>query len=351
MTFSALDHPILSALLGDDEIAVLFAFPADWRAMLDFESALAAAQAAHGLIPPAAATRIAEVCATLAPEIGLLREGVARDGVVTVALVKQLRAAVGAEHGPHLHRGVTSQDVIDTALMIRLKRAAMLIDARLLALIAAFDALSARDGDTRLMARTRMQRALPFTARDKIANWRAPLARHRARLAAVAPHIFAIQFGGPIGVRDPLSEGGDAVAADLARRLGLADAPCWHSQRDRLFEFAAWLTNVTGTLGKFGQDIALMAQNEVADIRLAGGGGSSAMAHKSNPVKAEALVALARYAGALHGGLAQALVHENERSGAAWTLEWLTLPSQVGATAAATRNAISLCGDIEFVRH
>jgi len=351
VTFSALDHPILSALLGDDEIGALFAFEADWRSMLDFEAALAAAQAEHGLIPAAAAARIAEVCANLAPDIGPLREGVARDGVVTLALVKQLRAAVGAEHGPHLHRGATSQDVIDTSLMIRLKRTTALLDARLEALIAAFESLSARDGGAPLMAHTRMQRALPIKARDKIATWRAPLERHRARLAAMIPHVFVLQFGGPIGVRDPASDGGDAVAADLAARLGLADSASWHSQRDRLFEFAAWLANLSGTLGKFGQDVALMAQNEMAEIRLSGGGGSSAMAHKSNPVKAEALVALARYAGALHGGLAQALIHENERSGAAWTLEWLTLPQLVGATAAATRDAISLCGAIEFVRH
>ena len=347
MTFSALDHPVLGALLGDGELGAHFGFDADWRAMLAFESALAAAQAAHGLIPVEAAARIAEVSARLDPDLIALRKAVARDGVVTIALVDQLRAAVGAEHAAHVHRGATSQDVIDTGLMIRLKNAAALLDARLAAVIGALDGLSARFGDGPLMAHTRMQRAVPFAARDKIETWRAPIERHRARLATTAPTIFAVQFGGPIGVR---GEGGGAVAADLARRLGLTDAPAWHSQRDRLYEFASWLANVGGSLGKLGQDVALMAQNEVAEIRLSGGGASSAMAHKSNPVRAEALIALARFAGAAHVGMTQALIHENERSGAAWTLEWLALPPLAGAVGAATRIAISLCDDIEFVR-
>ena len=115
----------------------------------------------------------------------------------------------------------------------------------------------------------------------------------------------------------------------MAERLDLALRPSWHSQRDRIGEFGSFLSLLSGTLGKIGQDIALMAQNEVGEVQLATGGGSSAMPHKSNPVPAEVLVTLARFNAGLLGTLHQALVHENERSGAAWTLEWMVLPQMV----------------------
>jgi 3-carboxy-cis,cis-muconate cycloisomerase len=134
----------------------------------------------------------------------------------------------------------------------------------------------------------------------------------------------------------------------MAGILGLGSAPPWHSQRDRIGELAAFLSLLSGTLGKFGQDIALMAQNEVGEVRLAAGGGSSAMAHKSNPVGAEVLVALARFNAGLLGTLHQALVHENERSGAAWTLEWLVLPRMAVTTAAGLSKALALSGGVSF---
>src|SRR6202012_829905 len=136
---------------------------------------------------------------------------------------------------------------------------------------------------------------------------------------------------------------------ELAARLGLTDAPCWQVGRGAVGEFGSWLRLVPGALGKLGQDAALMAQNEIGEVRLAGGGGSSAMAHKSNPVGAEVLVALARFCAGQLGTLHQALVHENERSGAAWTLEWLILPPLATATASALRHAATLCEGMRFV--
>ena len=135
------------------------------------------------------------------------------------------------------------------------------------------------------MGRTRMQRALPIRAADKLRTWREPLERHRLRLAELKPRLFVVQFGGPVGARGGLEGKGDAVAAGLARRLGLAAGPCWHVERDAIGEFGAWLSLAAGSLGKIGQDIALMAQNEIGEARLAGGGGSSAMPHKVNPVR------------------------------------------------------------------
>jgi 3-carboxy-cis,cis-muconate cycloisomerase len=349
MTISAFDHPWLGALLGDDEVAGFFTAEADLAAMLAFEAALAGAQASLGLIPQDAARRIEAVRASFAPDRAALAAGLARDGVVAPALIKQLRAAVGEPHGRSLHRGATSQDVIDTSLTLRLKSVCAVLDRRLAALIDTLADLDARDGAVALMGRTRMQRALPIAARDKLRAWRQPLERHRARLAELRPRLLVVQFGGPVGTRGDLDGKGDALAAELARRLGLGDAPCWQGTRDAIGEFASWLSLVAGSLGKIGQDAALMAQNEIGEVRLAGGGGSSAMPHKSNPVLAEVLVTLARFTAGTAGTLHQGLVAENERSGAAWTLEWLTLPPLVAATAAALRHAQTMCAGLRFV--
>jgi 3-carboxy-cis,cis-muconate cycloisomerase len=193
-----------------------------------------------------------------------------------------------------------------------------------------------------------MQQALPFTAGDKIDTWLQPLERHREALDNLAPRLLVIQLGGPIGTRGELKGHGDAVADAMAEILGLGFAPSWHSQRDRIGEFAAFLSLVSGTLGKIGQDVALMAQNEVGEARLASGGGSSAMPHKSNPVLAEVLVTLARFNAGLLGTLHQALVHEHERSGAAWSLEWLVLPQMAIATAAGLGKAQLLLERMSF---
>ena len=136
------------------------------------------------------------------------------------------------------------------------------------------------------------------------------------------------------------------MRAALARELDLTDAPQWHSQRDRIGEIAALLVTITGTLGKIGQDIALMTYCG-DEITLANGGGSSTMPHKHNPVAAEVLVTLARFNGALLGGLAQSAVHEQERSGAAWTMEWLLLPQMAVATGTSFRTCIGMIESIQ----
>jgi 3-carboxy-cis,cis-muconate cycloisomerase len=349
MTISAFDHPILSALVGDDEIAVAFSVEADVKAMLAFEAALASAEASAGLIASEAAARIVKVCADFSPDVAGLAKGAAQDGVVAPALVKLLRAAVGEPHAGAVHRGATSQDVVDTSLVLRLKSVLGIFETRLDRLIATLRTMESEQGAVPLMGRTRMQRALPIRAGDKLRNWREPLERHRLRLSEIKPRLLVVQFGGAVGTRDGLEGKGETIAAGLARRLELGDGPCWHAQRDSLAELASWLSLVAGSLGKIGQDVVLMGQNEIGEVKLAEGGGSSAMPHKSNPVRAEVLVALARFNAGLLGAEHQALVHENERSGAAWTLEWLTLPQMVAATGASLRHAAALCQGLRFV--
>ncbi|WFP79341.1 3-carboxy-cis,cis-muconate cycloisomerase [Mesorhizobium sp. WSM4906] len=345
MTVSPFDHPLLSGLLGDEEATRHFSVEADIAAMLTFERALAEAEAECGVIPHDTEA-IVKALASFRPDTAKLRAGVARDGVVVPELVRQIRAAVGDPHGEFVHLGATSQDVVDTSLVLRLGRAIDHIGLLLGENIVRLTGLAEEFGGRALMGMTRMQPAIPITAADRIASWRAPLERHQQRLKEQSGRLLVVQFGGAAGTLDKLGDKAPAVRGALAARLGLGDAPQWHGQRDALAEFAGWLSLVTGSLGKFGQDVALMAQAGT-DIRLSGGGGSSAMPHKQNPVKAETLVALARFNATQLAGMHQALVHEQERSGAAWTLEWLILPQMVVATAAALKLAAELVGQIE----
>jgi len=346
MAVSPFDDPLLSGLLGDEEIAPQFSPEADFEELNYFEEALARAEAAEGLIPEAAAEAISLACAAFEPDTALVRQAAARDGVIVPEYVRQLRERIGPPHAEHLHFGVTSQDLIDTSLVRRLLPVVETFDVRLAAIVSSLDGLARRFGGNRLMGRTRTQDALAITVADRVVAWHGPLKRNRERLAQLKPRLLVLQFGGAAGTRDKLGAKGDAVARRLAEALGLSPAPAWHSQRDNLAEFGAWLALVSGSLGKIGADVALMAQNAIGEVALAGAGGSSAMAHKANPVAAEVLVALARHNATLSAGMMQALVHEQERSGAAWTLEWLTLPQMVMTTGAGLRTALALLASV-----
>ncbi|QND54607.1 3-carboxy-cis,cis-muconate cycloisomerase (plasmid) [Phyllobacterium sp. 628] len=346
MSISPFDHPFLSGLLGSEAATDWFSASVDIAAMLDFETALAQAEADEGLIAGEAAKAIAVACQNFKPDMAALKAGTARDGVVVPELVRQLRGLVATDHRYALHFGATSQDVIDSSLMIRLKSVLNYIESGLADIVVALDRLDTAFGGNVLMGHTRMQAAIPITAHDRIEAWRAPLLRDRQRMKTFALSFPIIQFGGAAGTLEKLGGKAEAVRQRLAAKLGLHDAPQWHSQRDRIAEFAGLLSLITGSLGKTGQDIALLAQGG-NEIHLSGGGGSSAMPHKQNPVQAELLVTLARYNAAQLSGMHQALVHEQERSGSAWTLEWLILPSMVTAAATALRTAAHLLVSIE----
>jgi 3-carboxy-cis,cis-muconate cycloisomerase len=350
MTVSPFDHPLLSALLGDEEASRHFSVEAEIEAALAFESALAEVQAENDIIAKDAAAAIVSGLSSFRPDTALLRAAVARDGVVVPELVRQIRMAVGEPHGQKVHFGATSQDVIDTGLMLRLKSVVEHLGLLLTETILRLTSLEERFGGRALTGMTRMQPAIPIKVADRVTAWRAPLQRHQERLSEQSRRLLVVQFGGAAGTLEKLDDKGPAVRAALAAKLGLVDAPQWQSQRDALADFAGWLSLVSGSLGKFGQDIALMAQGG-AEIELSGGGGSSAMPHKQNPVKAEALVALARFNATQLSGMHQALVHEQERSGAAWTLEWLLLPQMAVAAAASLRLAAELAGQMEGLGH
>ncbi len=183
MTYSAFDHPYLSGLLGDEAVAAEFSTAADIHAMLSFEAALARAEAIHGVIPESAADRITEACRGFSPDVAALRRAMAVDGVVVPELVRQLRAAVGGEAATHVHFGATSQDVIDTSLMLRMKAVAELFGTRLGDVVSVLEECDDQWGERMLMGRTRMQAAIPITVSDRLAHLDRTVARSQGSAA------------------------------------------------------------------------------------------------------------------------------------------------------------------------
>lgn len=342
MTASVFDSLIYGRLFADDAIAALFDDREQVRAMLRVEAALARAEAASGVIPEPAAQRIVAAAESLDPDPAGLAETTSENGVPVSALVTRLRAAVGGEAASYVHWGATSQDIVDTALVLQLCDAATLMDERLADLGRKLSDLARRHADTPMLARTRSQAAVPTSFGLKAAGWAAPLQRHRTRLAELKPRALMVQLGGAAGTRSVLGSAGTAVVAELARELSLGSTTVpWHAQRDGVAELAGWLSLVTGSLAKLAQDIILLAQTGIDEVH-PGGGGSSTMPQKRNPVGAELLVALARHNVALLGEMHQALVHNHERDGAAWTSEWIALPQMTVAAGTALSRAAGL---------
>ena len=339
----------LHGLVGDEEAAHLWSPERQLEAMIAFEAAHARALGRAGLLDAARAGRLARDIEGVSVDGDALRAGAARDGVPVVALVACLRAAV-ADDADRVHEGATSQDVLDTALALVLRDTTTLLLARLGSACKRLDALDARFGARTMTGRTRMQAARDIRVADRLAAWRAPLVEHADRLESLRPRVERVQLGGAVGNRDAFGAHGDDVARHLAAALGLGNPPtAWHTTREPIVEYGSRLALVAGSLGKLGQDVCLMSQQGIDEFVLADGGGSSAMPHKRNPIKAELLVTLARFAAVQVSGLHHAMVHEQERSGTAWTLEWLILPQLAMATARALAVTVELLDAVERI--
>ncbi|KZY48219.1 hypothetical protein A3731_06885 [Roseovarius sp. HI0049] len=338
----------LEAVAGDATTSARLGEARRLQDMLRVEASYARALGAVGQVTPEIAEAAAKAIEAAPIDTRQIAREAAEDGMPVPSLSRQLRAAVPENLRDAVHKGLTSQDVMDTALILTLRDILLDFETRLDRVDAALARLDDAFGAAPLMARTRMQAALPVTVADRIALWRRPLADHRQRLADLRPRLLRLQLGGPVGTRTSLHGHGDAIARHMAAALDLGNPDtAWHTDRSPLAELGGWLSMVTGSLGKMGHDIALMAQQGVDAVKLKGGGSSSAMAHKVNPVSAELLVTLARYTAVQLPGLHLALDHEQERSGISWTLEWLILPPMLIATGAALARAEALPAAIE----
>jgi 3-carboxy-cis,cis-muconate cycloisomerase len=322
--------------------------------MLDFESALARAQAAVGVIPQSAVAPIAAACRAEAFDLPALAEAATRSGNLAIPLVKALTASVAkasAEAARYVHWGATSQDVIDTATMLGLRAA---IDALLVDLdraIAGFAGLARRHRDTAMVARTWLQHALPMPFGLKLAEYAAALHRSKARLKRLDAEALALQFGGAAGTLAALGDKGLEVAEKLAAELELPlpEAP-WHTHRDRIAEAASVFAILAGSCGKIARDVSLLMQTDVAEAFEPAGedrGGSSTMPHKRNPVACAAALAAATMAPNLAATIFAAGVQDHERSAGPWHAEWPTLPTLQLVTSGALAAMVDIAQGLE----
>jgi 3-carboxy-cis,cis-muconate cycloisomerase len=296
------------------------------QAMLDVEAALARAEAKVGVIPEDVAEEIASHCRVGEFDV----EQIGRDAVDSanpvVPLVKALRASVSNDAAPHVHQGATSQDILDTAMMLIARRAidVMLEDLDEAAPSAA--ALADRHRATVMAGRTLLQQASVTTLGLKAAGWLMAIMEARDALIGTRDFFLALQFGGPVGTLAALSERGLKVVPEMAAELNLVKPPLpWHTNRTRVARLASAVAIAAGVAGKIGLDAVLLAQTEVGEARerpVPGRGGSSAVPHKANPVAAVEILAAVRGANAQAGVLLGTMLQEHERAAGAWQAEW-----------------------------
>jgi len=323
--------------------------------MLDFEAALARAEAICGVIPQAAGVAITTACRAESFDIAVLGEAATRSGNLAIPLVKALTAQVAKSDSAaarYVHWGATSQDVIDTATMLMLRAGIGALDGDLDRAVAGFARQARQHRDTAVVARTWLQHALPMPFGLKLAEYAAALHRSRKRLRRLREGALALQFGGAAGTLAALGDKGWPVAEKLAEELDLPlpEAP-WHTHRDRIADAASVLAVIAGTCGKIARDVSLMMQTDVGEAFEPAGegrGGSSTMPHKRNPVAAATALAAATMAPNLAATIFAAQVQDHERSAGPWHAEWPTLPSLMLVTSGALAAIVDIAEGLEI---
>ena len=294
MTVNPADGTVLGALYGTDAMRAAFGETAWLQRMLDVEAALARAQARLGIVPAEAAAAITAAARADALDRAALAAATRNTGYPVVGLVRQL-AALSGEAGRWTHWGATTQDIMDTALVLQMRDGLALVEADLRATCTALAARAEQHRDTVMAGRTHLQHALPVTFGYKCAVWLSPLLTALERLDQARPRILRLSFGGAAGTLASLGDQGLAVGRELARELALAEADIpWHVSRDGVAEAVCWLGILCGSLAKLATDVMLLMQTEVAEVsepHVAGRGGSSTMPQKRNPIACEYVLA------------------------------------------------------------
>jgi 3-carboxy-cis,cis-muconate cycloisomerase len=323
------------------------------QALLDFEAALARAEAKTGVIPAGDAQIIAAACRAEQFNVEELAAQAAHSGNVAIPLVKKLTELVTKQNkddARFIHWGATSQDAMDTGVVLQLRRALEVVDQDLVHMTATLAALADKHRATPIAARTWMQQALPTTFGFIVAGWLDAILRHRSRLSNLRTHNLTLQFGGAVGTLAALSGRGPAVAKALAEELHLP-LPLipWHTHRDRITEIAAALGLCVGTLGKIARDISLHAQTEIAELAEPAGegrGGSSTMPQKRNPVTCATVLAAAQRVPGLVSTMLSSMLQEEERGLGGWQAEWETLPEIVSLSGGALHHLSEMLPDL-----
>jgi 3-carboxy-cis,cis-muconate cycloisomerase len=345
MSFSPLDSELFGGLFATEAMRACFSDTAWLASMLDVEAALARSEAQLGLVPDALAPAIAAI----RPEdLGIATIGgqTALAGVPTIPFVQAVQARLNGELERAFHKGATTQDIIDTALVLRIREALNLIAVDLAAIISALAGLAERHRTTPCVGRTYGQHAAPLSFGYKVAVWLTGIAEAADRLPEIRKRVQVASLGGPVGTLASLGEDGPRVLEGFAQALGLgATHLCWHTNRGRMTETGAWLARLTGALAKMATDVAHLASTEVGEVAepyIPGRGGSSAMPHKRNPVGSTVILAAHATAKGHAATLFEAMAAAHERPAGLWHSEWNALPLLFGLASGALREARTL---------
>jgi 3-carboxy-cis,cis-muconate cycloisomerase len=343
MSSTVFDSGLFRDMFGTAEMRAIFSDAGYLARCLEVEAALARAQAGIGMIPAAAAREISARATFACLDLDVMKRETEIVGYPILPLVKQLAAACAGDAGGYVHWGATTQDIMDTAVVLQLRSAFELIDAELDDILDSLESLARRYRDAPMAGRTHLQHALPVTFGYKAAVWRAPLARQRERLAQLRPRVLVGQFGGAAGTLASLGRDGFAVRAALMRELGLGEADMtWHVARDTLAESVLYTGLLTGALAKIASDVMMMMSVEFGEVFEPfehGRGASSTMPQKRNPISSELILACAKLVRQHCALMLDAMVQDFERATGPWHAEWIALPESYLATAGALRQA------------
>jgi 3-carboxy-cis,cis-muconate cycloisomerase len=346
---------LLDPLFTTDAMRHVFSDQHQLQCMLDFEAALARALAGIGIAPRGVIVPIEAQCHAELFDMESLARAAALSGNVAIPLVKALTESVAksdAHAATFVHWGATSQDAIDTGLVLQFREGLDLLDRDLADISTSLAHLAAAHKSTLIPGRTWLQQGPPVTFGLKAAGWLAAIDRQRDRLTDARKQVLVLQFGGAVGTLAAVGDRGLDLAAALARelKLDLPELP-WHSHRDRMAEVAASLGLLVGSLGKIARDISLMSQTEVDEVQELSGpgrGGSSTMPHKRNPVGSAVILAAALRVPGLVSTVLTAMVQEHERGLGGWHAEWETLPEIFRLTAGALAQMKQIAGGLEI---
>jgi 3-carboxy-cis,cis-muconate cycloisomerase len=322
--------------------------------MLDVEAAIARAEAAVGVIPKSAAAPIAAACQAKRFDVAALGVAAGQAGNVAIPLVKALTAEVARrdkEAARFVHWGATSQDIIDTATVLALRKASALMDRDLTRAVRGFVSLAKKHRNSAMAGRTWLQHALPTTFGLKCAEYASALARARTRMIAAVEEASVLQFGGASGTLAALRDKGGAVTRALGKELDLVVPPApWHAHSDRLASAAIAIAIAIGECGKIARDVSLMMQTEIGEVFEPlgeGRGGSSTMPQKRNPVLSAQILAASNLAPGLVSSLLAGLVHEHERGTGGWQASWLALPQLLLVASGAFEHTAEIATGLE----
>ena len=342
----------MDASIRSARVDALFAETATISRYLQVEVALAQTEATLGIIPERAAQAIAASATVENIDRERYRQDFATVGFPIVGLVRQLTELVPDGLGEFTHWGATTQDIMDTGMVLSLKEVVAWTEQALDTIVGNLARIADEHSNTLMIGRSQMQHAVPITFGYKAAGWLVALSRHQQRLKELRPRLLQVQFGGAVGTLAALHPEGPAVRQGLAERLDLGEPTvCWHTHRDSLCEVITYFGLLTATLAKIATDIMLMTQTEVAEVHeptTKDRGVSSAMPHKRNPILSQQIIVAARLTRAQVASMLEAMVQDHERGSATWQMEWTIIPVTAAHALSALERTLELVAGLEI---